>query len=64
MLEPIFDFDDGDIVYPISDDMAIDFDGNILMRMGDCLALDMDTGELHITSSWPDEENDDQKSSQ
>ena len=56
MLGPLIDFDNGDIAYPISDDMAIDFDGNILMRMGDGLALDVDTGELHITSSWPDEE--------
>lgn len=39
--------------------MAIDSDGNLLMRMGDNMAIDMDSGELHIISSWEDEEEDD-----
>ena len=59
MLGPIFNLDDGEIICPISDDMAIDSEGNMFLRMGDCLALDMDSGELHITSCWPDEEDED-----
>lgn len=30
-----FDFEDGDFAYSISDNMAIDSDGDLLMRMGD-----------------------------
>lgn len=39
--------------------MAIDSDGDMMMRMGDNMAMDMDSGELHIISSWEDEDGDD-----
>lgn len=54
-----FDYNDGDFAYTISGNMAIDSDGNMMMRMGDSMALDMDTGNLHIISSWPDDDDDD-----
>ena len=54
-----FDFEDGSFAHSVSDYMAIDSDGDLLMRMGDNMAMDMDSGELHIISGWPDEENDD-----
>ena len=38
-----FDYDDGNFAHTISDNMAID----------------MDSGELHIISGWPDDEDDD-----
>jgi len=28
-----------------------------MMRMGDNMAMDMDSGELHIISSWDDEDD-------
>lgn len=31
----------------------------MLMRMGDNMAMDMDSGDLHMISSWEDEEEDD-----
>ena len=34
-------------------------DGDLLMRMGDNMAMDMDSGELHIISGWSDDEDDD-----
>lgn len=37
--------------------MAIDSDGDLLMCMGDNMAMDMDSGELHIISGWPDDED-------
>jgi len=52
-----FDYDDGDFAY--TDNMAIDSDGNMMMRMGDNMAMDMDSGELHVISSWDDEDEDD-----
>lgn len=54
-----FDFDDGDAVFSISDNMAMDSDGHMMMRMGNRMAMDMDSGELHIVSGWPDREGDD-----
>ena len=38
-----FDYDDGNFAHTISDNMA----------------MDMDSGELHIISGWPDDEDDD-----
>ena len=35
-----FDFDDGDFAMSISDSMA----------------MDMDTGDIHMISSWPDDD--------
>ncbi len=53
-----FDYDDEDFAYTISDNMAIDSDGDLLMRMGDNMALDMVTGDLHFISVWSVDEDD------
>ena len=34
MSKHFFDYDDGDFAYTVSDNMAIDSDGNMLMRIG------------------------------
>ncbi len=39
--------------------MAINSDGDFLMRMGDNMAMDMDSGELHFISGWSDDNDDD-----
>ena len=41
MSKHFFDYDDGDFAYTVSDNMA----------------MDMDSGELHIISSWDDEDD-------
>ena len=51
-----FDYDDGDFACSVSDSMAIDSNGDYLMRMGDDMAMDMQTGELHMTSNWPEDD--------
>ena len=55
-----FDVDDGDMIFGISDDMGMDSDGNMMMRMrmGDNMAMDMDSGELHMVTGWDDDDND------
>lgn len=58
MKKHFFDYDDEDFAHTLSNDMAINSDGDLLMRMGDNMAMDMDSGELHIISSWSDEEDD------
>ena len=52
-----FDFEDGDFAHSISDNMAIDSDEDLLMRMGDNTAIDMDSGELHIISGWSNDDD-------
>ena len=58
MSRNFFDYDEGDFAYTISDNMAIDSDGDLLMRMGDDMAMDMVTGDLHFISGWSDDEED------
>ncbi len=58
MSNPIFDYDDGDFAFRISDNMAMSMDGDLMMKMSDNMAMDMNTGELHITSSWHSEDDD------
>ena len=57
MAKQFFDYDDGDFAHTISDNMAMDSGGNLLMRMGNNMAMDMDSGELHIISGWSDDED-------
>jgi hypothetical protein len=38
--------------------MAVDFDGDLLMQVGDKMAMDTDSGKLHIISSWSNDEDD------
>lgn len=50
--------EDGDYSHAFSGNMAMDSNGHMMMRMGDSTAMNMDLGELHIVSEWPDDEND------
>ena len=52
-----FDYDDGDFAYTISNNMAIDSDGDLLMRMGDNMAMNMVSGDLHFISGWSDDDD-------
>lgn len=52
MKRSFFDYDSNDICYQTDHDHAYNSDGDYLMRVSDNTALDLDTGELHITSSW------------
>ena len=58
MTKQFFDYDNGNFVNTISGNMAIDSNGDLLMRLGDNMAMDMDTGELHIISGWSNDENE------
>lgn len=58
MTGTFFDFDDGDFAYPISDNMAIDSEGNMLLRIADNMAMDTETGDFHTISGCDDGEDD------
>lgn len=59
MHKPIFDLEDGDFVFRTSENMGMDSKGNMMMRISDNMAMELDSGELHFTSSWGDDEDDD-----
>ena len=54
-----FDYDDGEFCYSSSGNIAFNSNGDMLMRMGDNMAMNMDSGELHIISGWSDENDED-----
>lgn len=58
MFNSIFDYDDGDFIFSTSSNMGIDSDGNLHMRIGNNMSMDMETGELHLTSVWEDDNDD------
>lgn len=39
-MRDIFDFDDGDFAFPLSDDYALDSDGDLMFRMDDNMAME------------------------
>ena len=58
MSKPIFDLEDGDFILSTSGNLGFDSDGNMMMRMSDNMAMDMDSGDIHFTSSWDNDEDD------
>ena len=53
-----FDFFKGKFGFKMSDDMGMDSDGDMMMRVGDNMAMDIDSGELHMVSGWDDDDDD------
>lgn len=54
---PIFDLDDDDFVFPLSNDMAMDSNGDLMIRLGGNMALDLESGDLHMVMGWDGEED-------
>ena len=59
MSNSIFNYDDSDYIYPISNNTGLDSDGNFYMRIGNNMSINMDTGEMNFTSNWSDDDDDD-----
>ena len=53
MGNPIIDLNDGGIIIP-SGNIGIGTDGDMHMRMGDNMSMDMRTGEMHVNTVWDD----------
>ncbi|MDY4029039.1 MAG: hypothetical protein SOY46_07285 [Butyrivibrio crossotus] len=52
-----FDYTTGEFGFNMGDDsMLMNQDGDLLMRTSDTSAIDLETGELHIISSFDDDE--------
>ena len=54
---PIFDLDDDDFVFPLSNDMAMNSNDDLMIHLGDNMALDLESGDLHMVMGWDDEED-------
>ncbi len=50
----IFDMEDGDFLMKMSDNMMMDSEGHLMQSFGNSMAMDMDTGELHMTMCGSD----------
>ena len=61
MKNPIWDIDDGDFLFRTSGNMAINSNGHMMMRMSDNMAMDMDSGDIHIVLSWSRDQSDDEE---
>ena len=59
MCDPFLDLETGKIGHSISDNMLIDSDGDMLMKMSDNMAIDMNSGDLHIITSFGSSRNND-----
>ena len=57
MSKSFFDYDDGDFLFAVSDNMAMDSVGDLMVRMSDNTVLDLNSGDLHFISSWEDEDD-------
>ena len=52
-----FDYTTGEFGFNMGDDsMLMNQDGDLLMRTSDTSAIDLETGELHIISSFDNDE--------
>lgn len=57
MSRSFFDYDDGDFLFAVSDNMVMDSEGDLMMRMSDNTVLDFNSGDLHFISLWEDEDD-------
>ncbi len=56
MRKRLFDHEDEDYAQMISDNMAMNSDRDLMLCMGEHMAMDLDSGELHLVSEWSDDE--------
>lgn len=55
---PLFGLDGDDFVFPLSNNMAMDSDGDLMIRVGSNVALNLESGDLHMIMGWDDDEAD------
>ena len=58
MYRNMLDYNDGDMLCQTSDNIAMDMEGHLMSRVADNMARDLDTGEIHLISSWSSDEED------
>lgn len=48
------DLESGKLGFGFGENLLMDSDGDLMMKMGDNIAMDMESGDLHIVSSFGD----------
>ena len=48
MCDAFYDFDADDVLLTLDDDHLTDLDGNLLVRLDDVAAFDIESGDVHI----------------
>lgn len=59
MCGTFLDLESGELGFSMGNDTLVSSDGHLMSRMSDNSALDLDTGELHLISSFEFDEDDD-----
>ena len=52
MQNPVFDLEGWTPIFPIGGNMGVDLKGNVKMRIGNGLAVDLNTGKMQLTTPW------------
>lgn len=55
----LFDVFKGKLGFRLTKRIGMDFDGNMMRRIGRNLAIDMESGELRIVTGWHKNKEDD-----
>lgn len=57
MRAAVFDYNDNDFITPFNNKVGVDSKGNLMRRLDDYVAMDMNSGKFHYTSPWPEDDN-------
>lgn len=52
MSNPVFDLEGWTPIFPIGGNMGVDVKRNVKMRIGNGLAVDLNTGKMQLTTTW------------
>ena len=57
MSNPVIDFNNGNIIIPTAPNTGIDSNGDIHVQVGNNVSIDVNTGDVHVTSDWGNNNN-------
>lgn len=57
-MKPYIKLDTGEMGYELTDDISIDTDGSMNMKVGDDMVIDIETGEPHFVMPFPGSEEE------
>ena len=61
MFNPILDLENGSFIFPdpCNGNTGLDTNGNLHIRTGSNMSMDLSTGKLHINSGWNNNDDED-----
>ena len=58
MSDPIFDLDSWEPLFKLSEEVAVDAKGKLVLRMGENMVMDMESGSMRFTTPWINAQED------